>query len=133
MKGYLKFVELASWPKACMIITTVDITIANLIIAMKIQRAINALKVRKNLGEILEEVYYKGTHFVIKRGEKPMAVLISMPDYEAYLKQHEEDFKVFDEIRKQNKDKRAEEIEKDVEEAIRAVRKGWRKGAKGSA
>jgi len=116
-----------------MIITTVDITIANLIIVMKIQRAINALKVRKNLGEILEEVYYKGTHFVIKRGEKPMAVLISMPEYEAYLKQHDEDFKVFDEIRKQNKDKRVEETEKDVEEAIRAVRKGWRKVAKGSA
>lgn len=118
-----------------MMITTVDRTIANLIRAMKIQRAINALNVRKSLGEILEEVYYegKGSHFVIKRGEKPMAVLISMPEYEAYLKQHEEDFTVFDEIRKQNKDKRVEEIEKDVEEAIRTVRKGWTKGAKGSA
>jgi len=98
------------------------------------QKAINALKVRKNLEEILEEVYYKGSHFVIKRGEKPMAVLISMPEYEAYLKQREEDFRVLSEIRERNKDKRAEEIEKDVEEAIRSVRKGLRrKGAKGSA
>ncbi len=88
------------------------------------QKAINALKVRKNLGEILEQVYYKGNHFVIKRGEKPMAVLISISEYEAYLKQREEDFSVFDEIRKRNKDNRAEEIEKDIEETIRELRKG---------
>ncbi|HEX9830755.1 MAG TPA: type II toxin-antitoxin system prevent-host-death family antitoxin [Thermodesulfobacteriota bacterium] len=88
------------------------------------QKAVNALKVRKNLGEILEEVYYKGNHFVIKRGEKPMAVLISMSEYEAYLKQRDEDFGVFNEIRKRNKNKRPEEIEKDIAESIRELRKG---------
>ena len=41
-----------------------------------------ALKIRGNLGEILEEVYYKGQEFIIKRGEKPMAVLVPVEEFE---------------------------------------------------
>jgi hypothetical protein len=37
-------------------------------------------------------------------------------------RQREEDFKVFDEIRKDNKDADPEEVQKDIEEAIKAVR-----------
>lgn len=86
-------------------------------------KIITALKARQNLGELLEEVFYKQGHFLIKRGAKPMAVVIPLEEYESYRKQRESDFSIFDEIREQNKGFSAAEIEKDVQEAVDAVRR----------
>jgi len=86
-------------------------------------KTINALKARRNLGQLLEEVFYKGDQFVIERAGKAMAVVISPSEYEAYKKQREQDMKVFDEIRKKNKEAELEEVERDVQEAIEAVRR----------
>lgn len=86
-------------------------------------KTINALKARRNLGQLLEEVFYKGDQFVIQRAGKAMAVVISPEEYEAYRKQRGQDMKVFDEIRKKNKGAKAEEVEKDVQEAVKAVRR----------
>ena len=85
-------------------------------------KTINALKARRNLGQLLEEVFYRGDQFVIERAGKAMAVVISASEYEAYKKQREEDMKVFDEIRKKNKGAK-EEVERDVQKAIEAVRR----------
>jgi prevent-host-death family protein len=62
-------------------------------------KTINALKARRNLGQLLEEVFYRGDQFVIERAGKAMAVVISPSEYEAYKKQREQDMGVFDEIR----------------------------------
>jgi len=86
-------------------------------------KTINALKARKNLGQLLEEVFYKGDQFVIQRAGKSMAVVISPSEYEAYRKQREKDMRVLDEIRKKNKAAELEEVERDVQEAIEAVRR----------
>ena len=86
-------------------------------------KTINALKARRNLGQLLEEVFYKGDQFVIERAGKPMAVVISPSEYEAYKRQREQDMKVFDEIRKKNKGAELEEVQRDVQEAIEAVRR----------
>jgi prevent-host-death family protein len=85
-------------------------------------KTINALKARRNLGQLLEEVFYKGDQFVIQRAGKSMAVVISPEEYETYRKQRGQDMKIFDEIRKKNKGAKAEEVEKDVQEAVKAVR-----------
>ena len=85
-------------------------------------KTINALKARRNLGQLLEEVFYKGDQFVIQRAGKSMAVVISPSEYEAYKKQREKDMQVLDRIREKNKGAKLEEIEKDVQEAIEAVR-----------
>lgn len=87
-------------------------------------KELTALKVRGNLGEILEEVYYKGEEYIIKRGKKPMAVLIPLDEFENYRKQRETDMRVFDNIRAKAKAYSSREIEADVVEAIKAVRKG---------
>jgi len=89
---------------------------------MQLLKTINALKVRKNLGWLLEEVFYKGDQFVIQRTGKAMAVVISPEEYESYRKQREQDLKVFDEIRRKNKGTPLEEVGKDVREAIQAIR-----------
>ncbi len=86
-------------------------------------KTINALKARQNLGQLLEEVFYNGDQFVIQRAGKSMAVVISLPEYEMFLKQREEDMTVFDEIREKNKGAKLEEVKADVQETIEAVRK----------
>lgn len=85
-------------------------------------KEISALKARQHLGELLEEVYYRNDHVVIKRRDKAMAVLIPVDVYEAWRAEREEDFKVFDEIHARNKDVDPEEVGRDVE----AVSRGWR-------
>ena len=85
-------------------------------------KEISALKARQNLGELLEEVYYRNDHVVIKRRDKPMAVLIPVEAYQAWQAEREEDFKVFDEIRERNKGVDPAEVERDVEEVSRAWR-----------
>ena len=86
------------------------------------QKTINALKARQNLGQLLEEVFYKGDQFIIQRAGKSMAVVISPLEYEMYLKQREEDMKALDEVRKKNEGADLKEVESDVKEAIKAVR-----------
>jgi prevent-host-death family protein len=39
-------------------------------------KKMNALKARKNLGQLLEEVYYKGDQYVIERAGRPMAAVV---------------------------------------------------------
>ena len=86
-------------------------------------KTINALKARRNLGQLLEEVFYKGDQFVIQRAGKAMAVVISPEEYEAYRKQRLQDMRIFDEIRKKSGGDIPEEVEKDVQEAVKAVRR----------
>ena len=39
-------------------------------------KTVNALKARKNLGQLLEEVYYRGDQYVIERAGRPMAAVV---------------------------------------------------------
>ncbi|MEK7306967.1 MAG: type II toxin-antitoxin system Phd/YefM family antitoxin [Nitrospirota bacterium] len=91
-------------------------------------KTIQAYEARQHLGELLEEVFYKQTQIIIQRGRKPMAVVISPEEYETYCKQREKDFRIFDEIRAQTKKVTPKTIERDVKEAVRAVRKEYASG-----
>jgi prevent-host-death family protein len=86
-------------------------------------KELSALKVRGKLGEILEEVYYRGEKYVIKRGKKPMAVMMPIADYESYSRQRQEDMAIFDKIRAGAGETTVAEVECDVLEAVKAVRK----------
>ncbi|OGW43504.1 MAG: hypothetical protein A2Y66_08115 [Nitrospirae bacterium RBG_13_41_22] len=86
-------------------------------------KELNALKIRKSLGEILEEVYYRGEEYIIKRGKKPMAVLIPVTEFDNLKKQRQKDMQVFNKIRERAKGIPSKEIQADVEEAVRAARK----------
>ena len=86
-------------------------------------KTINALKARQNLGQLLEEVFYKDNQFMIERAGKAMAVVISPAEYEIYKKQREQDMKIFDEIRKKNKGANLEEVEDDIQKVIETVRR----------
>ena len=41
-------------------------------------KKINAMKVRQSLGEILNEVYYRGDTFIVERDGKPLAAIVPL-------------------------------------------------------
>lgn len=86
------------------------------------QKKVTAIKARQNLGELLEEVYYRNDHFIITRREKAMAAVIPFEEYERLMRERQEDFTVIDEIRALNKGKKPKEVEQDVARAILEVR-----------
>lgn len=86
------------------------------------RKEITAIKARQNLGELLEEVYYKNDHFIITRRQKAMAVVIPIEEYERLLRQRQKDFAVVDEIRAAHKGRSPEDVERDVKAALEHVR-----------
>lgn len=83
----------------------------------------NALAARKNFGQLLEEAYYRGDEIIIERAGKPMAVIVSIEEFENWQIEREKDFAILDEIRSKTKRVSSEKIEATVAEAIKAVRK----------
>lgn len=85
-------------------------------------KTVNALKARKNLGQLLEEVYYKGDQYVIERAGRPMAAIVPVWQLEEWQKRRDRFFGMLEELRRKNKAVKPEVIEREVKEAIRAVR-----------
>jgi len=89
---------------------------------MDMVKKINALKARKNLGQLLEEVYYKDNQYVIERAGRPMAAVVPVWQLEGWRKRRERLFGMVEEVWKKNKKEKPEVIEREVQEAVRAVR-----------
>jgi prevent-host-death family protein len=85
-------------------------------------KKVNALKARQNLGQLLEEVYYKGDQYVIERAGKPMAAVVPVWQLEEWQKRRERFFGAVEELQQQNQEVEPEVIEQEVRKAIRAVR-----------
>src|SRR5205809_3154262 len=90
---------------------------------MKVVKKINALKARQNLGQLLEEVYYKGDQYVIERAGRPMAAVVPVWQLEECQKRRERLFGMVEEIWNKNKKVKPEVIEREVAAADRAVRR----------
>lgn len=81
-----------------------------------------AMTVRKNLGELLNEVQYRHGKIVITKAGKPVAALIDIAMFDRIRKLDEE----FDQLRKNIAEKFSGKSEKGIEilvnEAVKAVR-----------
>ena len=85
-------------------------------------KRMSAREARNNFSDLLGLVYYsKGVVIVEKRG-RPFAVVISPEDYERLLKEREERFAVFDDIRAKNPDVTPQEAQADAAREIAALR-----------
>ncbi len=85
-------------------------------------KKINALKARQNLGQLLEEVYYKGDQFIVERAGRPMAAVVPVWQLEEQSKRRERFFATVDEIRQKNRGVKSAVVEREVGEAVKAVR-----------
>jgi len=87
------------------------------------RKTVSAVRARGNLGQILEEVYYRGDQYIIERSGRAMAAVVPVEQYEQWRAERDAFFKLIDEIRSRNKNVKPEQIERDIAAAVRAVRK----------
>lgn len=85
-------------------------------------KRVNALKARRNLGQLLEEVYYKGDQYVIERAGRPMAAVVPVWQLEEWQERRQRFFGMVGELWQKNKKVKPDIIEREVEDASRAVR-----------
>ena len=85
-------------------------------------KKINALKARQHLGQLLEEVCYQNEQYIIERAGKPMAAVVPVWQLEERAKRREGFFATVDDIRQKNKRVKPQIIEREVAEAVKAVR-----------
>lgn len=86
-------------------------------------KVIPAVEARVHLGEIMKRSFKKGDRFIVEKAGIPMIAILSADEYTRFIQEREEQFKIFDKIRAKAPNLPVEEIEKDVHEAARAVRK----------
>lgn len=86
------------------------------------EKTVNALKARRNLGQILEEVFYKGDQYIVERAGRPMAVVVPVELYLQWKERKERLFSMVDAVRERSKDISPDEIERDVAAAIAEAR-----------
>jgi len=48
-------------------------------------KAINMLELRRKIGEVLDETYYKKDRFLVKRNRKTIAAIIPLEDYFTFI------------------------------------------------
>ena len=85
-------------------------------------KKMSALSAQKNLGQLLEQVCYKGDQYVIERAGRPMAAVVPLWQLEDRRKRKERFFGMVKEMRRRNKKEKSEVIVGEVEEAVKAVR-----------
>src|ERR1700675_464178 len=89
---------------------------------MDMVKKVNALTARKRLGQLLEEVYYKGDQFVIERAGRPMAAVVPVWQLEERATRKERLFGMVEEVWHRTRRLKAGIVEREVKQAIKAVR-----------
>lgn len=90
-------------------------------------RTVTALHFRKKLGSLLNDVWKKGEQIIISRANKPLAVLISIEEYEEkILKKHREQKlkEISMEMDRWKKGHLKETANIDIVKVIREIREG---------
>lgn len=84
---------------------------------------LSPIEVRYRLGRIIEEAFYTGKEFIIARRGKPMAVIVPVSEYEKWEREREEFFQLVESVWETNRQTDAEEVARDVAEAVREARR----------
>jgi prevent-host-death family protein len=85
-------------------------------------KKVPAMKVRDNLGQLLDEVYYRGDEVVIERAGKAMAVLVPVARYERYQQERTGRFEILDRIKAKARKVPVKVLDATIAEAVRATR-----------
>lgn len=85
-------------------------------------KRVNALKARKNLGQVIEEVYYKGDQYVIERAGRPMAAVVPVWQLKEWQERRSRFFDLLDALGRKGRAVKPAVIEREVAAAVHAVR-----------
>jgi len=90
---------------------------------MKMLKKISAMKVRQNLGQVMNEVALRGDDYVVERAGKPLVAIIPMEKYrklQGYLDEFWEEVIIF---QQSVRDVEPKELDAAIEEAVLAAKK----------
>lgn len=80
-------------------------------------------QVKRDISELVNRVAYGGERVVLTSRRKPKAVLVSVSDYEQLTAQRAARFAVIREMQEAAPDLPFEQVEKEVAEAVKKVRR----------
>ncbi len=90
---------------------------------------VSAREARNRFADIMGSIRYGGEEVIVERSGRPMAALIPVDTYERLVAERRTRFEVLDQIRSHLPDVSPEEIEKDVIQAIDALRSAHAEGS----
>ena len=82
-----------------------------------------AMTVRQNLGELLNEVQYRGDSVVITKGGKPVAAIVDIALYQRIRRMREDFDRMLDELAEVGKKMSEPEVESLVAQAVAESRR----------
>lgn len=85
-------------------------------------KTIGSREARNDFSHLIGEVHYGRQVVIVERSGRPMVAIIPIDDYQRLIAEREARFQVLDEIRRQVLDLPGVEVERDVAEAVAAVR-----------
>ena len=86
-------------------------------------KTIPAVEARIHLGEIMKRAFKNGERFIVEKSGLPMVAIVNANEYFRMVEGREERFRVVERIKARLPDRSPEQVERDVQEAIRVVRK----------
>jgi len=86
-------------------------------------KTISALKARKNLGQVMNEVAIKGDDYIIERAGKPLVAVIPIEKYQSLQQEWDEFFESVSAMSTNIKEENYETVDRLVDEAVHAYRK----------
>lgn len=85
-------------------------------------KTIPAVEARVHLGDIMKRVVRHREQFIVEKSGLPMVAIVHADDYLRLVEEREARFEVLNRIKARLPDVPAEEVERDVREAVRTVR-----------
>jgi prevent-host-death family protein len=86
------------------------------------KRELSAIEARQKFDVLLDQAYYRDDQIIIKRADKPIAVLVSIQAYQQFLMQRDKDLSILARVWDKVPDVPEEEVENDIAAAIAEVR-----------
>jgi len=93
-------------------------------------KKISAVKVRQNLGQVMNEVALKDDEYIVERAGKPIVAIIPIDQYQRLRGERADFFRMVEEIQKEARKPDTKAINSEIEEAVQAYRKGKGKSRK---
>ena len=89
---------------------------------MGAEKTISAVEARVHFGDVMKRTFKEGAHFVVEKAGIPMVVILNAQEY-ALLTAREERAEVIQRVRNRVPAVPADEAERDIAQAVRAVRR----------
>ncbi len=85
-------------------------------------KTVSAIKVRQNLGQVMNEVALKDDEYIVERAGKPLVAIIPIEKYLSLKRNRDEFFRMYDALQAEAASGDASGVDSDIEEALGASR-----------